>query len=41
MNTKKNGKKDSQRKLELKKIPLVRLTNIQAGARPPASCTYC
>lgn len=37
----KNPKKDTQRKLELNKIPLVRLTHVQAGARPPYSCTYC
>ena len=38
---KKIDKKDRKRKLELKKIELVRLTDIHAGARPPYSCTYC
>jgi hypothetical protein len=38
---KNDSKKDRKRKLELKKISLVNLSGIQAGARPPYSCTYC
>ena len=33
--------KDKKRKLELKKIELVRLNHVQGGQRPPYSCTYC